>query len=134
MLEAFANQPVVVMANGPLLFTGVKNQIGRTTRVYNGSIALIHPGVYKIITNVSYLATGAGLVTVTASVDGTPSNVAIGTATAAAGDTVNITIPMLVTVEDGACDCGNYVTVSYNVNAEGTLMNMNSVVTKEQTS
>ena len=129
MIQVFANNPVAVPANGALLFTGSKNQKGCTATLNSGGIRLNRPGIYSIIANFSFTPTAAGNVTVALENAGNPSNTDVATETATAAAAVNLTIPSLVRVDENAC-CGGGVSVGYRVNAAGTLLSANAIVTK----
>ena len=86
----------------------------------NGNgINLMVPGYYDVKASISYIATSAGVVTVTLLADGVAVPGANASVTAAAGDTVNLSIAAIVK----RC-CASAGTLTLQVGAAGTLENV----------
>lgn len=127
MIQVFRNSPVDVLTGGELTFTGTKFRKGSTAVLNNGGIDLNCDGVYMITANFSFTATAAGDVMVTMQVDGMLSAADVAVATAAAGDTVNVTVVSLIPVRKCGCSPAD---IGYIVSVAGTLVDADAVVTK----
>jgi hypothetical protein len=107
-------------------FGSVVRRFGRHVRLEGGSIFCCDSGYFDVDCNLTITPTDAGVVTARLYQDGVAVPGAFASETAAAGDTINLSIDALV--RNCGCNCNSILTLT--VDASGVISNFPCVVEK----
>lgn len=119
------NTAAALNADSVIPLGAIVRRFGCALDLNGNGINLLETGYYDVKASVSYTPTAAGVVTATLLADGVAVPGAIASATAAAGDTVNLSIVAMVK----RC-CASAGTLTLQVDAAGTLDNVAVVAQK----
>lgn len=121
-----ANPTAVALGADSVIPLGaIVRRFGCALNLNGNGVNLLENGYYDVKASVSYTPTAAGVVTVALLADGVAVPGASAAATAAAGDTINLSIVAMVK----RC-CDSTGTLTLQVDAAGTLVNV-AVVTEK---
>ena len=119
------NYVIAENAQGP--FGAIIRRFGRNVQLDGQGINLIGSGYYDLDASLSFTPTAAGPVTIQYFQDGVAVPGATATEQGTAGEPLNIGVT--AKLRNCGCDCNT--TLTYTINAAGTILNLSNMVDKE---
>lgn len=119
------NYVIAENAQGP--FGAIIRRFGRNVQLDGQGINLIGPGYYDLDTSLSFTPTATGPVTIQYYQDGVAVPGAFATAQGTASEPLNLHVTSKL--RNCGCDCNS--TLTYTIDAAGTVVNLSNRVDKE---